>query len=159
VLDVACGGGRHLGLARMLGHSVVGIDRDLAGLKDLAGAPEIELIETDLESGEGLRLGGRTFDGVIVTNYLWRPILDEIVAAVAGAGILVYETFGAGNERFGRPANPDHLLRAGELVEAVHGRLTTIAYEHVTLADPDRVVSRIAAVGPEHSWLRQPPAL
>jgi hypothetical protein len=70
---------------------------------------------------------------------------------------LVYETFAVGNERLGRPANPDFLLRPGELIEAVRPRLTPLAYEHVRLADPDRIVQRIAAVGPDHVWLNAPP--
>lgn len=157
VLDVACGGGRHLRLALAQGLDVVGIDRDLVGVADLAGRPGVRLIEADLEGGAPFPLAGETFDGVVVTNYLWRPLLPALVAAVAPAGVLVYETFGRGNERYGRPANPEFLLRPGELIEAVWPRLKPIAYEQVTLADPTRVVQRIAAVGADHVWLNEPP--
>lgn len=158
VLDIACGAGRHLRLALEQGFAVVGIDRDLGGVADLSGRPGARLIEADLEGGAPFPLAGETFDGVVVTNYLWRPLLPALVAAVAPSGVLVYETFGSGNERFGRPANPDFLLRPGELLEAVRLRLIPLAYEHVTLADPDRIVQRIAAVGPDHVWLKAPPA-
>lgn len=157
VLDVACGSGRHLRLALEHGHEVVGVDRDLSGVADLQENPGVELVAADLEDGSPFPFRGRTFGGVIVTKYLWRPILPDIVACVARDGLLIYETFAAGNERFGRPANPDFLLNPGELVEAVRGRLVPIAFEHVTVIDPQRIVQRIVAVGPNHHWLRDPP--
>ena len=157
VLDVATGRGRHLRLALEHGFAVTGIDRDLSGVDDLRDKPGVELIETDLEDGRPFPLAGRTFDGVIVTNYLWRPILPAIVAAVAPGGLLIYETFAAGQERYGRPNNPEFLLRSGELIEAVRPRLVPIAYEHVTLSEPTRIVAHIVAVGPEHPWLSDPP--
>ncbi len=152
LLDVACGGGRHLrrGLAR--GWSVTGIDRDLAGVADLAGEKRAELIAADLETGAPWPLAGRRFQAVVVTNYLWRPMLPSIIAAVADDGLLIYETFAAGNARFGRPSNPDFLLQPNELLEAVRPRLTVLAYEHAILSDPPRVVQRIAAVGAHHAW-------
>ncbi len=157
VLDVACGKGRHLRLARAQGRPVVGIDRALAGVADLAGEPGITLIEADLEAGEPFPLAGRAFAGVIVTNYLWRPILPDIVAVVADDGLLIYETFSIGNARYGRPSNPDFLLRPGELLTAVAPRLTPVAFEDVTLDNPPRAVQRITAVGPSHRWLTDPP--
>jgi len=157
ILDVACGSGRHLRLALAKGHHVTGIDRDLAGVADLGADPHTELIRADLETGGEPPFRRRSFAGVVVTNYLWRPLLPAIMAAVAPDGVLVYETFGRGNERYGRPSNPAFLLEPGELIEAVRPHLVTIAYEHVTLADPARIVQRIVAVGPEHRWISDPP--
>jgi hypothetical protein len=135
VLDVAAGGGRHT------------LDRDVTGLADLAGRAGLEVIQADLEAGGPWPLGDRRFAGVIVTNYLHRPLLPAIVAAVATDGCLIYETFAAGNERFGRPRNPDFLLRPGELLDAVHGRLGVIAYENLEVTEPcPAVVQRIAAL-------------
>jgi SAM-dependent methyltransferase len=149
VLDVACGGGRHSRLFRDRGHPVVAVDIDLAGIADLVGAPRIEAIEADLEGG-GWPLGGRRFAGVVVTNYLWRPLFARLAAAVADGGALIYETFAAGNERFGRPTRPDHLLRPGELLDAFHGPLTVVAYEHGIVERPrPAVVQRLAAVRAE----------
>lgn len=165
VLDVACGGGRHLRAARAAGFAVVGIDRDLSGVQDLAGEENVRLLQADLETGTAhpLRdlLDGETFAAVIVTNYLWRPILSDIVERVAPGGVLIYETFALGNERVGRrkPSNPDFLLQPGELLQATRPHLVAIAYEHGTVMQPPRVVQRIVAVGPRHPWLAVPPRM
>lgn len=147
ILDVAAGGGRHARLFRRRGHPVVAVDIDLAGLADLADDPGVECLRHDLEDGSPWPLAGRVFAGVVVTNYLWRPVLPDIVASVAPGGALLYETFAAGNERFGKPGNPDFLLRPGELLEAVRGRLRVVAYEDIEVATPrPAMVQRIAAV-------------
>lgn len=153
VLDVACGAGRHFPLGLAAGRHIVGIDRDLAAARQRwANHPAIALLEADLETGAPVPFAGQTFDGVIVTNYLWRPILPDIVAAVAADGLLIYETFGIGQERLGRPSRPEFLLQRGELLEAVQPALRVVAFEHAHLADPERIVQRIAAVGPAHPW-------
>jgi SAM-dependent methyltransferase len=157
ILDVACGTGRHLRLALERGYRVVGVDRDLSGVGDLRGRSGVELVRADLELGQPLPFAGKAFNGVIVTNYLWRPILPDIVAAVGADGVLIYETFAVGHEQFGRPSSPNFLLRPGELIEAVGPRLVPIAYEHVTLCHPPRRVQRIAAVGSSHGWLIDAP--
>jgi SAM-dependent methyltransferase len=131
VLDVAAGTGRHSILFLELGHPVLAIDRDIARLRPLVGRPGFEAIENDLEIG-GDPLPGRTFAAVVVTNYLHRPLLPSLIAAVAPQGWLIYETFALGNEQYGRPSNPDFLLRPEELIEAVRGRLEIVAYEHMT---------------------------
>jgi SAM-dependent methyltransferase len=148
VLDVACGSGRHTRLFLERGHRVVAIDRDLSGLADLAGHPRLETVEADLEGEGPFPLEGRLFAGVVVANYLHRPLLPSLVAAVDADGLFVYETFAAGNERFGRPRNPDFLLRPGELLEAVRGRLRVIAYEDVVVDRPSpAAIQRVFAVG------------
>jgi SAM-dependent methyltransferase len=147
VLDLAAGGGRHTRLFVTRGHPVVAVDRDVTGLADLQGNPAVTILAGDLENDRPWPLGDRRFAGVVVTNYLHRPLLPVIVAAVAPGGCLIYETFAAGNERFGKPSNPDFLLRPGELLEAVRGRLTVLAYENLEVAEPrPAVVQRIAAV-------------
>lgn len=147
VLDVAAGGGRHTRLFRRLGHPVVAVDIDTGGLADLADDSGVEILRCDLEDGAPWPLAGRRFAGVIVTNYLWRPILPAIVASVAPGGALLYETFAAGNERFGKPANPDFLLRPGELLDAVRGSFRVVAYEDIEQSQPrPAMVQRIAAL-------------
>jgi SAM-dependent methyltransferase len=146
VLDLACGGGRHARLFLAAGRQVTCLDRDVAAVADLADRAEI--VAADLEDGRPWPWPGRLFDGVVVTNYLFRPLMPAIVAAVAPGGVLLYETFALGNERFGRPRNPDFLLRPGELLEAVTGRLQVVAYE-AGLEDRHggtRVVQRICAI-------------
>jgi SAM-dependent methyltransferase len=146
VLDLACGTGRHGRAFLDAGHAVTLIDRDLAGVADLVG--RAELIEADLEAvGAPWPLGARRFAGVVVTNYLWRPILPKLLDAVAPGGVLLYETFAMGNERHGRPRNPDFLLRPGELLTACAGGFDVVAYEHGREmgAEHPRVVQRICA--------------
>lgn len=128
VLDLACGSGRHTALFLGRGHPVTAVDLDVEDVRGL-GEAELEVIEADLE-GAPWPLGDRRFAGVVVSNYLWRPLWDRILAAVAEPGVLIYETFAAGNERFGKPRNLDHLLREGELLEVVQGELEVVAYEH-----------------------------
>lgn len=149
VLDVAAGGGRHTRLFRARGCGVVAVDRDTAGLADLAADGGTEIVAADLEDGSPWPLAGRRFDGVVVTNYLHRPLFPALVAALAPGGALIYETFAAGNERFGKPSNPAFLLRPGELLDAVRGRLRVVAYEDIEVREPKpAMVQRIAAVAP-----------
>jgi SAM-dependent methyltransferase len=142
VLDLACGRGRHLRWLAGRGFRVTGIDRDAVALAPLAGLGEI--VVADIEAGPW-PLSGRRFDAVIVTHYLWRALLPAIVDAVDGGGVLVYETFAAGNETVGRPSRADFLLQPGELIAACAG-LRIVAYEDGFLSGPDRFVQRIAAV-------------
>lgn len=142
VLDVACGQGRHLRWFAARGHRVCGVDRDRAAIDAASGWGEALL--ADIESGPW-PLAGRRFDAVVVTNYLWRPLLPAIVDAVAPDGLLLYETFAAGNETVGKPSRPDFLLRPGELLDACRD-LRVVAYEDGFLTGPDRFVQRIAAV-------------
>jgi SAM-dependent methyltransferase len=149
ILDLACGRGRHGRLFLANGHPVTFLDKDISAVADLAGTKRGKIIEADLEESFGWPLNGRHFDGVVVTNYLWRPILPAIIAAVAPGGVLLYETFADGNEAFGRPRNPDFLLRNGELIEAVRGNLEIIAYEQCQQEAPrSRIVQHIAARRP-----------
>lgn len=149
VLDLAAGGGRHTRFLRGRGHPVTAVDRDVTGLADLQEDPAVTILAGDLENDRPWPLGDHRFAGVVVTNYLHRPLLPPIVAAVAPGGCLIYETFAVGNECFGKPSNPAFLLRPGELLEAVRGRLTVIAYENLEVAEPrPAVVQRIAATRP-----------
>jgi len=142
VLDLACGPGRHVRYLSARGLRVTALDRDRDALAALHGVAA-EVIVADLEGGPW-PLRGRRFDAVIVTNYLWRELLPAIVDSVADDGLLLYETFALGQERIGRPANPDFLLRPGELLGAAQG-LRVIAYEDGMAAQPTRRVQRLAA--------------
>lgn len=143
VLDLAAGSGRHTHLLIARGYRVTAVDRDISGLKNIAGA---EAIAADLEDGSPWPFGARKFDGVIVTNYLHRPLFPALVACVAPGGTLIYETFARGNERYGKPSNPEFLLTDNELLERTMPDLAVIAYEHRHVEIPrPALVQRIAA--------------
>jgi SAM-dependent methyltransferase len=142
VLDVACGFGRHMRWFAGQGHPVVGVDRSVEAIHSLKGLGEAVL--ADVESGPW-PFAGRSFGGVVVTNYLWRALLPTLVDSVAPGGALIYETFAAGNETVGKPSRPDFLLRPGELLQACRS-LRIVAYEDGFLDSPPRFVQRIAAV-------------
>jgi SAM-dependent methyltransferase len=135
VLDLACGRGRHARLLATLGYRVEAVDQDEQALAELAGVPGVLVRRADLEGGPWPYFG-RAFDGIVVTNYLHRPLLPNLLAALAEGGVLIYETFMTGNERFGRPANPAYLLRSGELLELVRRRLTVVAFEQGEVEAP-----------------------
>lgn len=147
-LDVAAGRGRHARLLAGLGYAVTAVDRDVTAVRDIPG---VEAVEADLEDGSPPPFAGRAFDAVVVTCYLHRPLLPAIVDAVAGGGVLVYETYARGHERFGKPSNPDFLLEPGELLEAVRGALRVVAYEDREVAWPRPArIQRLAAMRPQH---------
>jgi SAM-dependent methyltransferase len=146
VLDLAAGSGRHTSLLRRLGHAVVAADRDISALTEFADDPAVALVATDLEDGSPWALDGG-YDGIVVTNYLHRQLFSTLREALAPGGILIYETFMIGNERFGRPSNPAFLLRPGELMEAFGRDLTVIAFEQGIVERPKpAAIQRIAAV-------------
>ena len=146
VLDVAAGGGRHSRFFADRGHRVTALDRDTSRLAAHAG---IETVQADLENGSPWPLPGHTFGAVIVTNYLHRPLFPALLDALAPGGVLLYETFMEGNERFGEPSRPAFLLKDGELLDLVRGRLSVTAYEARMISEPKMaMVQRIAGRRP-----------
>ena len=143
VLDIACGAGRHARWLARLGFDVSAVDRDASLFRDPPA--EIELLEADLEGGPW-PYAGAAFDAIVVTHYLHRPLIATLVDSLAPGGVLIYETFARGNERFGKPSNPDFLLRPGELLEAVRGRLRVVGYEDLVVEEPrPAAIQRICA--------------
>jgi SAM-dependent methyltransferase len=143
VLDVACGGGRNSEWLARLGFEVDAVDRDPSLYRSPAAG--VALIGADIEAGPW-PYAGRAFDAIVVTNYLHRPLLPVLVASLEPGGVLVYETFARGNERFGKPSNPAFLLAPGELLEAVRGRLHVLAYEDLVVREPrPAAVQRLCA--------------
>jgi SAM-dependent methyltransferase len=144
-LDLACGHGRHSLWLAQQGLRVTAVDRDQNALAELsAGQPSIQTLQADLE-GQPWPLPGQTFDAVVVTNYLWRPLWPHIVGSLAPGGVLIYETFAHGNASVGRPSRPEFLLQPGELLRLCSG-LRVVAFEDGFLPEPERFVQRICAV-------------
>lgn len=143
LLDVACGAGRHVRWFAARGCRVTGVDRDAAAVEALRSIAEIEV--ADIENGPW-PWPGRTFDAVVVTKYLWRPLLPLLIESVAPGGTFIYETFVQGNETVGRPTNPEFLLRPGELLDVVRPALRVVAYEDGFIKAPAHFVQRVMAV-------------
>jgi SAM-dependent methyltransferase len=145
VLDLAAGNGRHTTLLRDCGFAVVAADRDTAALAAFTSDPACTIHTLDLEDGAPWALGGG-YDGIVVANYLHRPLYPALTAALASGGILIYETFATGNERFGRPRNPEFLLRPGELLAVFGSALAVVAFEEGVVQRPKpAVIQRIVA--------------
>jgi SAM-dependent methyltransferase len=149
-LDLACGGGRHARALAGLGHRVLAVDRDPAALERVAG-PGITVQKVDLE-GEGFEwpFEADRFAGIVVTNYLHRPLFPLLFRSLAPNGLLIYETFAQGNEHFGKPSNPNFLLRPGELLEvALREGGRVIAFEDGYVEKPKpAMVQRICFMKP-----------
>lgn len=141
LLDLACGGGRHARLFASRGLEVVAVDRETQVFPE-----KIEFIRADLENGNPWPLAGRRFAAIVVANYLHRPLFPRIVESLEEGGVLIYETFMIGNEKFGRPSNPQFLLRPGELLEAFAG-LTVAGFEQGRLDRPKpAMIQRLCAL-------------
>jgi SAM-dependent methyltransferase len=157
VLDVACGYGRHARWFHALTHPLALVDRAQAALDFIASSLPAEAFEArvcDIENGPW-PFAGRHFDAVVVTNYLWRPLLPTLLGSLAPGGLLIYETFTSGNETVGKPSRPEFLLRPGELLDVCRG-LRVVAFEDGFIGNDDsqlasqaarpRFIQRIAAV-------------
>ncbi|UUX95175.1 bifunctional 2-polyprenyl-6-hydroxyphenol methylase/3-demethylubiquinol 3-O-methyltransferase UbiG [Aquabacterium sp. J223] len=156
VLDLACGRGRHARWLAARGLAVTAVDRNADALAGLDGIAET--LCADLEAPGPWPLAGRRFDAVVVTNYLWRPRLADVLTHVAEGGWWLHETFALGQAHIGKPSNPDFLLAPGELVEvAAAAGLRVVAYEDGVLTGPERFVQRIAAVREPASTAAAPP--
>ncbi|MFV3074804.1 class I SAM-dependent methyltransferase [Niveispirillum fermenti] len=150
MLDVACGGGRHMRHFLDRGLSVTGVDIDLRGVADLKGPERVTLVQADLEGPDGWPPALSGFDVIVVTHYLHRPLLPALVAALEPGGLLLYETFANGNQRHGRPSSPAFLLREGELLRfALDHGLQVVAFEQGEVSSPKAaIVQRMAAMKP-----------
>jgi len=146
VLDLACGNGRHAQYLASLDKHVTAVDVDISRVTALAGDHRIEIIEANLEQ-DAWPLGERKFDAIIVVNYLYRPHFPSLIQALRDGGVLIFDTFARGNEKFGRPRNPAFLLEPGELLAVFSPSLTVVAYEFGVINEPAPAVrQRLCAV-------------
>lgn len=159
VLDLACGGGRHSALFARRGHAVLAVDRNREALVEVEklGLPNIETACIDLElplvearAQASWPFQPKRWAGIVVTNYLHRPLFPDLFASLADGGVLIYETFALGNEKHGKPSNPAFLLAPGELLAlcaAASPGLHVLGYEDGTVRAPKPArVQRICIV-------------
>jgi len=128
VLDLACGSGRNTSFLLSLGFQVTCIDIDIRGMSELEKRTGCTVIQADLENDNPWPLNG-TFDAIVVINYLYRPLFSHLIESLAEGGILIYKTFMEGNEKFGRPSNPDFLLKKNELIDAFGKELRVLSFD------------------------------
>ena len=150
VLDLACGGGRHARHLAALGHPVLAVDRDPQALA-LAAGQGIATRQLDLEDPAfAWPFEPARFAGIVVTNYLHRPLFAQLAASLAPDGVLIYETFALGNEAYGKPSNPAFLLARGELLaQAASLGLRVIAFEDGYVSQPKpAMLQRLCAARP-----------
>jgi len=153
VLDLACGRGRHARLLADMGYQVEALDRDPEAVASLEGVAGITTRLADVEGGPW-PYHSRAFEGIVVTNYLYRPLLPLILNSLEVNGALIYETFMDGNQRLGKPSNPAFLLRTGELLEMVRRRFTVVAFEQGEVSSPrPAIIQRMCAVRSLHTRL------
>ena len=146
ILDLAGGTGRHARFLSKKGFKLVLVDNQIAKARDLQNVEGVKLIEYDLEDGNPLPFPAGSFQGIVVTNYLYRPIFPKLFCLLDDGGVLIYETFAIGHEKYGRPTNPDYLLKSGELINLVSPQMRVIAYEERLIARPAKAyVQRIVA--------------
>ena len=158
ILDLAAGRGRHALFLAARGAHVLAVDRDAAALASFASTKGVETRVVDLETGTW-PFAGERFDAIVAVSYLHRPLFPHLIASLADDGVVLYETFAAGNEAFGKPSNPDFLLARDELLDLARDRLTVIAFEQgVIEGERTAVVQRLAAVGRARRWPAALPA-
>ena len=152
ILDLACGSGRHARYLAGKGHDVTALDKNPEVLSKIPSSIGIHPYEFDLETGSW-PFSKRKFDVIVVTNYLHRPIMQNIIDALSPSGVLIYETFMFGNENYGRPSNPDFLLRPNELIDMVHEKLQVLLFEAGMVSDPKpALIQRICAVAGRNDY-------
>ena len=146
VLDLACGRGRHAVYLARLDKRVTAVDIDVSGISEMADHDQIEILAADLEQ-DAWPLTNREFDGIVVVNYLYRPHFPLLIKALKKGGVLIFDTFARGNERFGHPRNPAFLLEPGELLTAFTPGLAIVAYDCGETSKPERAVrQRLCAI-------------
>ena len=140
VLDLACGSGRHTRLLLNTGRSVTALDRDVSKLEDLSNNNHLKIFKFDLEGNVPWPFNAESFDGIIVVNYLYRPLFPMIIDALAVNGVLIYQTFAIGNEKYGRPNNPDYLLKNNELLNEFGEQLQVVKFDHGYIRRPSPAI-------------------
>ena len=140
VLEIACGNGRNTRFLADLGCRVTAVDINLMPQT----FPGVKFVKADIEK-DPWPFEESAFDVVVGIHYLWRPIFPQLFSSLKQGGLFLYETFT--EEQFlsaGRPKNPEHFLRVGELLELVPRYWRVLSFED-GLTDNGAFYQRIAA--------------
>ena len=140
VLDLACGSGRHTRFLLERGIKVTALDHDISQLKDMPKNENLIIIEHDLEGSSPWPFASQAFAGIVVVNYLYRPLFVKILDSLAPNGVLIYQTFAVGNEKYGRPRNPQYLLSDEELLKVFGKHLHVVQYSHGLINQPSPAI-------------------
>jgi tellurite methyltransferase len=151
VLDLASGKGQNGLYVAELGLPVILADRNPEALQAAQKTAygrglQVTFWEVDLETGQN-PLKGDHYRAILVFRYLHRPLIPCIKKAIKPGGILIYETFTNKQPCYGRPHNPDHLLKPEELLiwfkdwEVIH-------YFEGLLEDPPRSMAQLVCRKP-----------
>jgi len=145
VLDLACGSGRHTDFFLQRGHHVTATDINTSKVEGNYDTNKLIIIQSDLEKLPW-PFSQNAFSAIVVINYLYRPLFPKIVSSLKPNGLLIYETFAKGNEKFGRPKNPEYLLKPGELLSGSFSNLKILAFEDLVVTEPKlAAVQRVCA--------------
>ena len=147
ILDLACGSGRNGKFLLEKGFDVVFLDRDTSQLDWVPEPFRSQVIKHDLEAGTSWGFSSCSFDAVVVTNYLYRPIFPDLLSIIDEGGVLIYETFSKGNEIYGKPTNPNYLLEPEELIDLVRPSMRLISFkEGYSNEGKESITQKIVAV-------------
>jgi len=117
---VAMGRGRNAVYLAGMGFEVEGIDLSTEAVRNALewarrSGVNIKTQVTDLEGNYHIEKG--VYDVIICFNYLYRSLIPQIKMGLRTGGMVVYETYIVEQARFGKPKNPDHLLKHNELLD------------------------------------------
>jgi len=151
ILDLACGNGRNGLFLAGLNLPVIFADRSGDALTEARKSAEEKGLkalfwEVDLETGTN-PLKEEYYRAILVFRYLHRPLIPCIKKGIRKGGILIYETFTTEQTKYGRPHNPDYLLKPRELANWFRD-WQIIHYFEGLLDNPQRAMARIVCRKP-----------
>jgi len=149
-LDLACGSGRHARELAQRGLTCVAIDRnaeELDALRCQANTGSLMIVRANIETAHGLPFRPESFGAILVFRFLFRPLAQPIVEALAPGGLLLYETFTHDQRKLDSGPKNEHFLLAERELLSLFPTLSPITYEEGLLPDvlQPHYLARLAA--------------